>query len=387
MTSETRRRAATRRPTQQTLRALSGAADGSGPVLSLYLDLDPSRFPNARTRQELVDAVIDDAGRRYADLPPAGTEPRHVEAALSRGRDECRDLDPAGARSVALYATAGQVLHALRLDEPVESVALLGRRPALLPLLPAVNLLDSWAVLLASRRTARILTAYGDPLEEVFAEADQVQGRHEQGGRSQSRYQRGFEQETEDHLEVAAGHLFEILKERPFTALILGAPEETLPKLRAQLHPYLRERVAGQISVDVEHTSVSDIEIAALAVLGGAEARRESALLDQLQAGAGQGEGGAVGVAPVLDSLNRGRVETLLVAPGMSMSGTRCPSCGVISEGIASCPADGTPMVRVENILEEAVATALNQSAVALAARYEIERMESFGGVGAILRY
>ena len=41
--------------------------------------------------------------------------------------------------------------------------------------------------------------------------------------------------------------------------VLVGAPDELLGEFKGKLHPYLRERIAGRISVDVENASLDDV--------------------------------------------------------------------------------------------------------------------------------
>src|SRR3712207_6961147 len=41
--------------------------------------------------------------------------------------------------------------------------------------------------------------------------------------------------------------------------LLVGAPEDLHSDVEAKLHPYLRERLAGRVEVDVENSSADDV--------------------------------------------------------------------------------------------------------------------------------
>ena len=84
---------------------------------------------------------------------------------------------------------------------------------------------------------------------------DDVHRRHEQGGWSQARYQRGIEKEVLDHLSRAAGAVYQEFEERPFDHLIVGCSDELWPETRDALHPYLRERLRGRTELDVERST------------------------------------------------------------------------------------------------------------------------------------
>ncbi len=73
---------------------------------------------------------------------------------------------------------------------------------------------------------------------------------------------------------------------------------------------------------------------------------------------------GVAGLDDVLGVLNERRVETLLIEERFQMPGTVCPQCGsLFPENVAICPADGTATERYDDIVEEAVELAVDQSA------------------------
>ena len=88
---------------------------------------------------------------------------------------------------------------------------------------------------------------------------DDVHSQHEKGGWSQANYQRSVEKEVTDHLLHAAELAFDVYKKRGLDRVLIGAPDELLTEFKGKLHPYLKERIAGRISVDVENASLDDV--------------------------------------------------------------------------------------------------------------------------------
>jgi peptide subunit release factor 1 (eRF1) len=81
------------------------------------------------------------------------------------------------------------------------------------------------------------------------------------------------------------------------------------------------------------------------------------------------------------------RVETLLVEDDLATPGVECPACGWLGPpGRESCPADGTPTERREDVIEAALGRLVEQDA-ALVSLHEREDLQPFGGIGAVLRF
>jgi peptide subunit release factor 1 (eRF1) len=83
-------------------------------------------------------------------------------------------------------------------------------------------------------------------------------------------------------------------------------------------------------------------------------------------------------------------VDTLLLTEGFSASGCTCPQCGcVYSMDGGSCPADGTALDCRDDVVENAVQLAIQQSARVLFVRDEdlARELQSHGNIGAVLRF
>ena len=155
------------------------------------------------------------------------------------------DVASNGTRAVAVYACQPEDLfEVVALRHPLDSRVVLDRKPHVEPLVHA-GAAERWCVLLANRRAARLFTGVGDELEETDRIEDDVHRQHDQGGWSQSNYQRSVDKEKDDHLQRTADAAFALYKRRGFDRLLVGAPEELVGELESRLHSYLRERLVG----------------------------------------------------------------------------------------------------------------------------------------------
>lgn len=108
-----------------TLRRLSAIGEAGQPVVSVYLSLDPVRFPTIAARETQLDALVAQARRDGADADAA-----QVRELLRR--------DPAllhGERGLAIFSCAAAgTLEAIALPVPVEPLAVVDSVPWLEPL-------------------------------------------------------------------------------------------------------------------------------------------------------------------------------------------------------------------------------------------------------------
>lgn len=178
------------------------------------------------------------------------------------------------------------------------------------------GLVSRWAVALVSRKHGRVFLGTEAGLSEVGDIEDDVHRWHAQGGWSQARFQRGIEKEERDHIDHVCERLFALHRRRPIDHLVIGGPAEIWPLFEARLHPYLRERVAGHIELDVQHSSTDEVLKHARAAMDAVRERREREAIGRVTEGLGTGDQSVAGPEDVLAALRERRVATLLLKRG-----------------------------------------------------------------------
>jgi protein required for attachment to host cells len=369
--------------TQTRLRALAAVHPEQGRVLSVFLNLDPAQFGTPAARSSAITSVMTDAAHKVDNSEGLTHEERlALRDDVERVREVLADSDVAsnGTRAVAVYACGTiDLLEIVRLRRPIGNKVVLDRTPCLEPLV-VQGMDERWLVVLANRRAARLFVGHGEDLEETDRIVDDVHQQHDQGGWSQLNYQRSVEKEVADHLSRTADVAFDLFKARGVDRVLVGAPEELLGELKAKLHNYLRERIAGKLQIDVENASLDDVRTCVLDAIQEHTRRSEREALDRLQESVGRGGRGAAGVAEVLDALNQARVETLLIAENFRAAGRVDFEAGLLlPEGADS----GEP---VQDIVEPAIEKAIEQSAQTLVVRHH-DDLGPLGGIGAVLRF
>lgn len=344
---------------QDELRLLDRMGGDGRWVLSAILSLDLPEVPTGRIRAvELHSRLTEAEGQLQGDVDePAETA---LESCLERVRDQLESavVDDHDVHGVAFFCEEGGELRAYALRRAMDyAVAASFRQgPALEPLLEAMPG-PSWGVALVSRKHGRVFRGSDTGLVEVGDVDDDVHRWHSQGGWSQGRYQRGIEKETEDHVRRVCNRLFALHSRRPVEHVAVLAPAELLPRVEADLHPYLRERLAGHVAVDVENATADQVleQVSGLMAEQRQSRRREA--VEALEQGLGTGDEAVSGRSEVLAAIEQKRVGTLLVAGGS----------------------------RDDEEIERAVQGAVAQSAEVLV--YDGDDLDRFGQIAALLRY
>jgi peptide chain release factor subunit 1 len=368
--------------TQARLRELAAVHPDEGRVLSVFLNLDPSEFATPSARSSAVTSVMTAAAHKVESKEGlTHAEREALREDVERVRDVLlSDLAANGTRAVAVYACGpADLLEVVRLRRPVTNKVVLDRTAFMEPLvLQGTD--EQWLVILTNRRATRLFVGPGDALVETDRFVDDVHSQHDQGGWSQANYQRSVEKEVHDHLTNAAELAFSVFKQRGLDRVLVGAPDELMTEFKAKLHSYLRERIAGKLSVDVENASLDDVCAAARPLIEEHVRKNEREALDRLAQGVGTGGRGAAGIAEVLDALNQARVETLLISENFKASGRVDFQAGLLLPQEAD---QGEP---VEDIVEPAIEKAIEQSATAMVVRHH-DDLVPLGGIGAVLRF
>jgi peptide subunit release factor 1 (eRF1) len=363
-----------------TLRRLAEFRPSEGKVVSIYLNLDPAEFGDGRARASAINSVLDEAERRAREEKPA------VGEDVERVRELFKSFDFQGAHAVAVFASGEDLLETIKLPRAVSNAVVIDDSPYVEPLVE-LQATALYGVVLVNRQTGRIFRGTRDRLDEVVVVKDEVHRRHDQGGWSQSRYQRGVDKEAMDHLKHTVDELLVLHTRRSFDALFVAAPEAVYSDFCEQLHPYLAERLAGRIDLDVGNTGADDVQRAAADEIAAYERKLEEETLDRLVAAKNSNGRGATGLDEILNALNEQRVEVLMLEENFDAAGVCCPQCGWLGQqGVTTCPVDGTETIEREDITDLAVRRALTQSARVVLVRDD-DRLEPLGSIAALLRF
>src|SRR2546423_26893 len=222
------------------LRRLAGLRPKGARVLSLYLDLEPTEFATAPARESELTSALD-AAARMADESDLEHDARvAVGEAIERVRDALSGdgLDAQGARALAVFACGpADLFEILKLPQPVATHVTIDDSPWIEPLVRAGGE-PRVAVALIDRHNLRLFQGTAESLEELRSEE-----------REPVRHRSATEDEAVAHFVHAGDELLVLLKRRGYDVLILGARAEERTAILEHLHPYVRDRLAGDIDV------------------------------------------------------------------------------------------------------------------------------------------
>jgi peptide chain release factor subunit 1 len=367
--------------TEDVVRQLAGFRGEGVPVTSCYLDVDGRRYVRAQDYELQLDTMIRQARERGVPGKSVDADLARIEQFVKRG------LDRSQTRGLALFSSSERDFwRVIALPVPVRNRLAVNDTPHVRELERVIDEYERFAVLLADRQRARLFVFELGALVDKSERFDRLPRHDDDHGDWDKDHVRDHSAaHAHQHLRRAAQVAFEVFQDEPFDHLIIGAPDEIAHELERELHSYLRERIAGHITVRVNARD-DEIRLAAFEVEAEIERQKEAAAVERLRNAVGAGNGGVTGLDPVLRALVERRVEMLLVSDDYRAPGWRCRSCGYVGVKGRTCPVCTHAMEQVEDVVEEAVEEALAQSCRVEMCRENAD-LDVLGRIGALLRY
>jgi peptide chain release factor subunit 1 len=370
------------------LRELAAFQAKQGCAISLYLNLDPSVTPTAGDMQSrlhsLLDGLHDAVGAQ--GLSHAAREGLRTDIDRIRRFVE-QEFNRDGAHGLAVFcAGLDNFWSPLALTDSVPDEAKVGGELYLAPLVPLVGRGEGAIVAVVGREQGRLYRLDGGRLRELVDNSVELPyGRHDQGGWSQSRYQRHVEELGKEHLRSVAEELDRQVRRLGRPRVVIVCSEETKAELAEMLPGEARAAVVGWTHADAHATSSELLEVVR-PVLESWREQEEQKTVERWREEAGRNGRAASGWEETLEAASDGRVEVLLYEDGTERPAWKCPECGRLAVKGGNCPLDGTRMEEQENGLDLAVHQTLGHGGKAWALQ-KVHDLEPVEGIGALLRY
>jgi peptide chain release factor subunit 1 len=368
------------------LRELASFRAEKGCAVSLYLNLDPRVTPTIADAQARVESLIDQAAKRTAAAELGHDQRVALRNDLERIRNFIeREFDRDGAHGLAVFAAGlDNFWTPLALTAPVPDQVKVNDELYLTPLVPLVGRGEGALVAVVGRERGELYRLRAGRLAEVVDRTEEQPGRHDQGGRSQARYQRHIENLVANHLRRVADDLDRVVRRRPGPVVVV-ASEETRAEFSQLLSKDVRKLIAGWTSAEA-HAGPAELLRPATELLERQSEERETEAAERWREEAGRAGRAVSGWAATLEAASDGRVELLLYQHGAEHDAWRCPACSRLSLERGKCPLDGTELEHRPEGLDLAIHQTLAHGGSVLAVTHRAD-LEPVGGIGALLRF
>lgn len=207
------------------------------------------------------------------------------------------------------------------------------------------------------------------------------------GGYDGGHAERSVADEARQHFKNVAEALRQAVEKNIFEKWILGCQEAQWPQIDAQLHPYVKQRLLGRIPAEVGYERPDEIRAQAERIVQEWQEKRRHDLVleavDQARANAR----GVTGLRRVLQSLETGEVQTLLLGEHYHAQAVECPNCGHVDAHLVNtCPMCGRETRLVADV-GEAILSRIVRGNIELFYVKDDPEFDRVGNIAALLRF
>lgn len=368
--------------TEKDLQELLGFQSKESPVLSLYLNVDPTKRTTDEYKLMLRGLLKEVAGQaRRKDI-----------SAVERYFDHEYDWQGKG---VAVFSCLEQDFwRAYPLAVPVDNHVYVSDRPYIKPLTDILDAYGRYGVVLVDQEGARLFLFRLGELQEASGTIGKEIKRTKHGGGSTAgrrggaavRTGRREEEAALRNLKEAAELTAKFCEGGRCSRIIIGGTEQTVAQFQEMLPKELQEQVVGSFPAMMT-ASEAEVLDRSLEIIAEYEREKENELVNSAITAAAKGGAGVIGLADTLGAVYEGRVHILLVAEGYRATGYRCEQCGYIAaQAKKRCPFCDGKVKQIDDVVDLIVREVIDQGG-----RVEVVRenpaLEKAGYIAALLRY
>jgi peptide chain release factor subunit 1 len=370
------------------LRALARFAAGTMPVLSVYLD---TQWRDQHQWERVVTFVTRHVRQARAlplDSDAARASLEHDLARLTQWVDaRVRGMADVNAPGLACFACqAADLWVEFASPVPFEDEFTIADRPMLRQLARLDEDYTNALLVMVDSRTARVYEVVLGGLLTEMDFANDVHGRHKQGGWAQARYQRHVQEQIDRHHKEVAAYVAAYMEQHPHTQLLVSGQPDIVAQFRGWLPPAVQQQIIDTVNLDM-HDDHARILAVAQDTIQRHEREEEQATVQLLLDRAGHGGLAVLGQQDTLAAVNTARVQKLVLQKDFHSDGWCCTHCHYLGEGVtpAQCSVCGGQTTATE--LGEAMVQAVLQTDGVVEVIVPDERLTAYDGVGALLRY
>ncbi|MFY9681936.1 MAG: hypothetical protein WBQ87_12240 [Candidatus Sulfotelmatobacter sp.] len=277
---------------------------------------------------------------------------------------------------------------------------LVGRHFHLKPLAQLLAAFPSLGIVLVDRHRARLFDLRLGELNERmdFFHPLTRRGRGDGfGGYDAGHVERRVADEARQHFKFIAEFLKDALgktnKDKAdkdkgmFDNWIVGCQDVHWSQFEPQLHPYAKQKLLGRFTAEVAHVSDEEIRSHAEKIFADAQARRCEEVVQETLNQAHHHARGVTGLRRVLNALELGEVQTLLVGQSYHAQAVECSGCGHLDAHLVNiCPVCGKQTREVVDVGEAILPWVIRHNIELFYVKDDPE-FDKVGNIAALLRF
>jgi len=374
---------------REQLETLTNFQSGDFFTTSFFLDTSKNRLSKKEIQLSFKN-LINSGGARLGRL----SLPKSQKESIFQDLDKIKAF---GSRNLPAYNYVGLAIFScsglgywqeFHLVKSPRNLIAFDRNPYVRPLSAILNEYHRTCLLTFDGKEAKWYEIYMGEIRLLENLKGDVPSKTKEGGwegYSSKRIERHRASRVHDFLKQIAQTTFRLMQDDTYDWLFLGCQDEHCLELEPLLHPYAKKKLKSRIKIK-PGDSTGKILQEALAVKDLLKKQEKDEIIKRFQAELERDGLAVSGLGYTLRKLNRGEVQTLLVARNFSQPGRSCPRCNFLFEDEAVCPSCQIETNPLVDLIDEAVQTALNSSC-------EVKhlnppsQLDRYGHIGAFLRF
>ena len=363
--------------------------DPDSPVLSLYLNVDPSDASNLnRGFESRAKTLLAKLGEELD-----GDRLDHFEKDVARVMEFVSGYTPAAKGIVVFCDVSTDFFWSEEVRTPILSEAFWDEAPYIRPLLEQLDEYERYGVVLADSGQARLFSIFmGEITEHGVAPVNpgprRTKSSGSQHGWSQMHIQRKAEMYTHWHLKHVAEEAVQLANRERFDRLILAGPGQVTKQLQQLLPKRLGNRVVASLPLQAT-ASPSEVLAKTQEVERQVERQQESNLVDELITTAAKNEGGVTGIERTVEAVQEGRLWQLIYVGGYEVEGRVCQECRALTmHQRDTCPFCQGPLELAPDMVDQVAKRTFELGGRIEQVKGEAaEKLRKAGGIGGLLRF
>jgi peptide subunit release factor 1 (eRF1) len=387
--------------TREQIHELAQFEDPEACALSFYFQPTPPRNKAHKEEAILTKELAREALHQLESNSKSGSKSKNksesARADLDRIVRLSQDLRGNGMRGNGTRAKAvfacGQQGFWREYDLPAQlsgTQLLVNRHFHLKPLAQLLGAFPSLGIVLVDRHRARLFDLrLGELTErEGFFHPLTRRGRGDGfAGYDGGHAERRVADEARHHFKFVAEFFKDALDRGMFDQWIVGCQEAHWTQFEPQLHPYVAQKLLGRFPADVAHVSREEIRAHAERIFTEAQERRCQEAVRETINQARHHARGVTGLRRVLNSLELGEVQTLLVGQSYHAQAVECSACGHLDAHLVSfCPVCGRETREVVDVGEAILPWVIRHDIELFYVKDDPE-FDKVGNIAALLRF
>jgi peptide subunit release factor 1 (eRF1) len=375
--------------TRENIRELANFESGEGCAVSFFYQPAPPKDKSHREEAILVKDLVRDALREAEKLGRNGC----AKADLERILDIAERMHGNAGRAKAIFAsTKNNFWREFDLPPRLAGThVFVNKHFHLRPLTAIADVLPRLLIVLVDKTKARFFELWMDEIHE--RENDRMTNEITRRGRSDGfagyaggRAERHVGNEAMRFYKEAADRMT-ALHEVGFERFLIGCRDEAWPEIEPHLHSYVKQKFVGRFVLDPATATGNQVRVQAERLYNQFRMNRRAGLVREVVGQEKRNSRGAVGLKQVLDALEQGEIQTLLISKTFSAPAAECTNCGHIDANVSdTCSGCGHKTRELEDVSDRLLANALKNN-IEIIHMHEDPAFAATGGLGALLRF